>query len=489
MPNARIIARREGFTLVEVLVAMTVLIVGVLGALALIDRANATTVTTRSREAAVNVARELVEAARSVPYQNLTPASVEAEIQALPGLADDGAPAGWTIRRRGFTFTVTATVCTFDDARDGGGNHDAGNFCADSTPAATQDRNPEDYRRVAVEVRWTERGGERRVRQALLMNNPGSAGAPAVRTLELSASASRSPVNHVISAPGDTLDFNLTTSSKPTTLHWLLDGASQAPITTGANLDWSFKWPLGVADASGSVVDGSYVVSAEAFDAYGVAGPSRSLTVYLNRTGPDKVTGVAGGRTGDPLMPQNQDVDLEWLPSAERDIIGYSVERTNALGLNRTEVCAREDKTTCRDWNPPVEDGLRYYVFAWDLGHLDGQPRKGQYPSDALVVRLGNNPPFAPVGPTAALAADGSVKLTWSRPFPEDIDPGDGISFYRIYRDGTAYGDRYAVWGDPDAVAQFIDGKTGGTSHRYWVTAVDRNYAESAPVEAKWVTP
>ena len=428
---SRNLAGREGFTLIEVLVAMFVLLIGVLGALAIIDRANAATVTTRSREAAVNVARELVEAARSVPFANLTPASVEAQIQAQPGLADDGAPAGWTIRRRGFTFTATATVCTFDDARDQGGDHSAGNFCADSAPpSATPDRNPEDYRRVRVEVRWSVKGVERVVHQTVLVNNPGSAGAPAVRTLVIDPMSATiaSGTNHVIS---------------------------------------------------------TNVVSAEAFDSYGVAGPSRSLTVSLNRSEPDKVSGVAGGRTGSSASPEDQVVDIEWLPSRERDIIGYSVERVDAAN-NVVEVCERQDRTTCMDADPPVEDGLKYYVYAWDADHVDAEPRKGPEPSDVLVVALSNTQPFPPITPTAALQSDGSVSLAWFRPIPEDPDLGDSIAFYRIYRDGTGYDARYAVWSDPGATVQFIDGNTGGTAHEYWVTAVDENFAESAPVHAEW---
>jgi prepilin-type N-terminal cleavage/methylation domain-containing protein len=484
---SRHLAGRDGFTLIEVLAAMFILLIGILGALAIIDRANAATVTTRSREAAVNVARELVEGARSVPFANLTPASVDGQIQALPGLADDGATAGWTIRRRGFTFTVAATVCTFDDARDGGGDHAAGNFCADSAAlSATPDRNPEDYRRVRVEVRWTDGGVEREVHQALLINNPGSAGAPAVRTLEIEpgTAAMATATNQVI-APTETLRLRLTTSSRPATLHWLLDGASQEPITDGANLAWRFQWPLGVPDAEGSVVDGTYVVSAEAFDTYGVAGPSRSLTVSLNRSEADKVTGVAGGRTGGSASPADQVVDIEWLPSRERDIVGYSVERVDAAG-NRVEVCERQDRTTCIDGDPPVEDGLRYYVFAWDVNHVDGQPRKGPVESDPLVVALSNREPFPVLTATATLQADGSVQLAWARPIPEDPDPGDSIAFYRIYRDGTGYDARYAVWNDPGATVRFIDGNTGGTAHQYWITAVDENYAESAPLHAEW---
>jgi prepilin-type N-terminal cleavage/methylation domain-containing protein len=477
------LAARGGFTLVEVLIAMTVLLVGVLGTLALIDRANATTVTTRSREGAVNVARELVEAARSVPFAKLTPTSLETEIAAQPGLADDGQPAGWTIRRRGFTYTVSATVCTFDDARDGGGIHTTGGFCADSAaPSATPDRNPEDYRRVRVEVSWSDRGSDRVVHQTVLVNNPGSAGAPAVRTLVIDTGTGTAiaPVtNHVYATPASNMmPFDLTTSSAPSTLHWLLDGTSQAPITTGAGLSWTFDWPVGHAGDPDSVVDGTYVVSAEAFDTYGVSGPSRSLTVTLNRLPPSKVSGLVGGRTGDPSAPADQVVDLEWLPNPERDIIGYSVQRTDAAG-NVVEVCAREDRTSCVDADPPVENGLVYRVYAWDRNHVDGQPRTSVQ-SDPLVVDMGNNPPAAPVSPQAQLQADGSVQLSWTRPSPEDPDVGDSIAFFRVYRDGSGFDSRYAVWNGTD----FNDGNTGNTAHEYWITSVDTRYGESAPVKA-----
>ena len=491
--QARSIARAEGFTLIEVIAAMFVLLIGVLGALALIDRANATTVSTRAREAAINTARELIEAARSVPYQRLTPTSFEAEVQALPGLADASAAPGWTIRRRGTTFSVVATVCAFDDARDGGGSQAAGDFCSDSTPAATVDRNPEDYRRVRVEVRWDDRGGERVVHQTELINNPGSAGAPAVRTLVVRPGSATiaAGTGHITAADPSTheITFDLTTSSTPARLHWLLDGTGQEEITTGSQLSWHFDWLLGPPGASGSVVDGTYVIGAEAFDSYDVAGPARSHTVLINRVPPAKVTGVVGGRNGDPAQPADQVVDLEWLANSERDIVGYSVERTDASGNNRTEVCPLKQKIACVDGDPPAENGLQYFVYAWDTNAVDGQPRKSSLnPSDALVVDMGNNPPVAPASVTATLQPDGTVKLAWPRPAPvEDPDPGDSIAFYRIYRDGTGFDQRYTTWEAPDAMVQFVDGNTEGLPHEYWVTSVDTGFAESVPVKA--VTP
>ena len=162
---------QDGITLIEVIVAATVLMIGILGTLMLMDAANATTSRTRAREGGTNLTRELVEAARAVPYSNLSPGSVVSQIQSQPGLADAGIGAGWTIRRRSITYTVTATMCTMDDARDGGGTHSAGGFCTDSvaqnTPDSTgaTDKSPEDYKRVRVQATWKQGNSTREVHQ------------------------------------------------------------------------------------------------------------------------------------------------------------------------------------------------------------------------------------------------------------------------------------------------------------------------------------
>src|SRR5437762_2879714 len=61
----------RGFTLVEVLVAMTILIAGVLGVVALVDGANAETNAADTRIGATNLAREITEAAHAVDYDSL----------------------------------------------------------------------------------------------------------------------------------------------------------------------------------------------------------------------------------------------------------------------------------------------------------------------------------------------------------------------------------------------------------------------------------
>src|SRR5215210_2091194 len=60
------LAAEDGFTLVELMMAALVLVVGVLGVLSLLDHANRATERTKHREAATNLAREVIEASRAV---------------------------------------------------------------------------------------------------------------------------------------------------------------------------------------------------------------------------------------------------------------------------------------------------------------------------------------------------------------------------------------------------------------------------------------
>lgn len=78
----------DGFTLVEVMVTAVILAFGLLSILTLVDRANGTTTTTVGREAATNIAREVVERAHAVDYDDLTPGLAP---QALRAAVD---PAG-----------------------------------------------------------------------------------------------------------------------------------------------------------------------------------------------------------------------------------------------------------------------------------------------------------------------------------------------------------------------------------------------------------
>src|SRR4051812_36122595 len=124
----------SGFTLVEVTVAAFVMVVGLLGTIAMLDNANRTTASTKAREQGIALQRELIEAARATPYDDLVPGGVVPAVQADSPLRDDDpSTPGWQIHRRGFTYTVSVGACSVDDAGDGQGNVDNATFCPTGT--------------------------------------------------------------------------------------------------------------------------------------------------------------------------------------------------------------------------------------------------------------------------------------------------------------------------------------------------------------------
>src|SRR3954468_22364863 len=88
-----------GFTLVEIMVAALVLTIGVLGAAQMLNIANKSTNTGSARNGATNIARRLVEAARSVPGRSLNTATLDATLRAAaPDLVDSNTTdTAWTV--------------------------------------------------------------------------------------------------------------------------------------------------------------------------------------------------------------------------------------------------------------------------------------------------------------------------------------------------------------------------------------------------------
>ena len=362
MVNAPVAVRESerGFTLVEVMVAATVLVVGVLGLLTMLDTANKTTARTKAREGAVNLAREAIEAVRAVPYPDLTQTQIEPELKAQPGLADaDSGAVGWQIRRRNIVYTVTATVCSVDDgtlATDGYGTHAGVAFCADSATEGTTDNNPDDYKRVKLDVAWQDGSRSHTARQEAVINNPGSAFAPAVKTLTPSTA---SPVSSTVGS----ITFTVTTSSRAESVRWTIDNVEQTPAVASntARTQWTFTW-----NTPPSVVDGTYLIGAEASDQFGQVGTGRTLTMVLNRAHPAAPSGFVGGRN--PLWGSSF-AEFEWDPNPERDVVGYRVYERRLLGADRvvceTSVEDNARPTSCFDTNAPSSVlPVTYYVVA-----------------------------------------------------------------------------------------------------------------------------
>jgi hypothetical protein len=100
---------------------------------------------------------------------------------------------------------------------------------------------------------------------------------------------------------------------------------------------------------------------------------------------------------------------------------------------------------------------------------------------DTVTVTTTNHPPNPPTNLLASTSG-ATVILRWTAPLIQDIDLGDFVSYYQIYRcdacSTPAYADRYDRTGSGTDVI-YTDTNTGGVPHKYWVTSVDTNLAES----------
>lgn len=464
-------AREErGFSFFELLTAMFVLLVGVLGTVSLIDGANATTAITKAREGGTNLARELVETSRSIDYDKVTQADLAGELQTKPGLADTSGNSGWQVVRRGVTYTITPTVCTFDDGTDGAGVQNA-SFCSGSVAAGTADSNPDDYRRVTFLITWSNGGPRKKASQTGILSNPSGGLGPRITCFDTPNCTS--PNNLITSSGTTSVPFTVTTTNADA-VRWSVDDNGVNGDASGGPTNWTFSWSIGTVGTFSCgttptwTLDGDYLANAQGFDARGIPGDLRTRTVTLDRSAPAPPCGLTGGRNGSI-------VDLQWLKNPERDITGYRVFRVK-IGAEPADVqvCGPITTTSCYDNNPPSAgqaDPIRYYVRAYDSSRNTAS-------ATLSVPQTGNTAPDPP-GTLVATVADGQPVLTWTAA----SDPDGTIQFYRIYRDngsGFALADRYDATGN--ASLSYTDTRATSTNYRYWVTAVDNKFTESAPV-------
>jgi prepilin-type N-terminal cleavage/methylation domain-containing protein len=508
--------REDGFTIIEVLVASVVLLVGVLGVLGIVTQSDSVSASNRAREQGIALQREIIEAARSIPYDQLTQNAIVSRIQATAGLTDSTMLAtGWTYTRRTVKYAVAVGTCAVDDPTDGTGPHESAGYCltgtGSTTPAqcaaylgisgsiagagggaagdcgidtnfdgavdglsdtsgapcsncAGTDTNPNDYKRIVVLVRWNKGLGRRYALQSTTVPNPGLAAAPAITSL--------SPES-VLATQGDRyLNFNVVLSSTPAAVAWYVDGTGQGQAT-GSGTSWTFQWDLGPVNFGGTtpysneILDGTYAVSAKGVDVYGQAGTAKASTVIVNRRSPyPPISPHAGRNDGDAY--------IDWGANAERDVVGYRVYRVQA-GSDQL-VCDLVRTTRCREGGMPSGD-QSYYVVAVDRDTA-GNLRNGDR-SASVTVPATDTPPTPPATVVAAKSGSNTV-LSWTA--ASDPDAGDSVQFYRIYRDGTDWVNDYFASTASGSNLSFTDTTTNGDVHTYWVVAVDQSFTESRPL-------
>jgi len=459
---------QQGFTLIEVLVAILVLSVGILGVATLAIQASAVTADTKAREGGTNLAREAIETILSLPYSSATPDSITDALQAKAALAPASGYPGWTVLRREIPYTVSVTGCYVDDPADARGAHDA-SFCSGSTAGAT-DSNPIDYKRFSVNVAWTRNQTTRSVTQTTLVSPKGTREVPAVTSLTSASGIT-------ITDPSLTsLNFSAGTSSSATGVAWSVDQGVRGQASGGGK-SWSFSWDIS------SVPDGQYVIGAKAYNSAGAYGTPLSLTITVNRAPPSAPRDFVAG--------WNQSVgtvDSEWLASPELDTVGYTVYRQQtapSLGSVTKVNCGTPASplyivadTKCSDASPLASgSSTPISVNYWVVG-VDRDPAGAYREGPASNAVNAYAPNVAPDPITSALTCttngDGSVTLSWTQPSqPGDPDSGDRIAFDRIYRDDVRF-DRTGLATDDS----FTDPNPAGV-HDYYVDTVDTHLAES----------
>ena len=256
---------------------------------------------------------------------------------------------------------------------------------------------------------WTDGSTTRKVRQEAVINNPGAALAPGIRTLTRT-SPTADPITTNVAA----VTFQATTTSVPAGVKWSVDNVPQGDAT-GSNFTWNFTWNISAVD------DGTYLVGARAFDKFGESGTTRTRTVVLNRFAPRTPTGFVAGRNG------AIGVEFEWNPNTEPDVSGYRVyrvagaapERRRHAGLlhahdrpsadelprqGRSTRRPRHSTTTSSPWRRRV------------AGHGRGGEPAARASTRRMWSRTATYRPNPPDGLTATSPGDGTVVLTWSDP-------------------------------------------------------------------------
>ena len=114
--------------MVEIMVAMVLLVIGALAMLVIVEGGLSSTSRTTAREQATNLARDLVERSRQVPYASTTTAAAPAALAAALPETPTVSASTFVVHRRNIDYAVTVTACSIDSPADGAGVGNA-TFC------------------------------------------------------------------------------------------------------------------------------------------------------------------------------------------------------------------------------------------------------------------------------------------------------------------------------------------------------------------------
>jgi prepilin-type N-terminal cleavage/methylation domain-containing protein len=512
-----------GFTLIELLVAIAVILIGVLGTVALMDRASAQTSSTKARQTANSLMRDIIETAQGVPYLQLTQANVKTTLQSN-GFPDD-APASsgtWEIKRNDITFTMTVTACIVDDPSDGLAAHaaDAG-FCSDS-PAGTGDSNGDDYRRVTLTATPPSGIGTAVTQTTVVgsnrITNPGGTGpgggtatSNEIRELKITSPTLHSgqvapcsnylnctfPIATTSSVTPKAVGFRTTTAYTAQKVVYAIDGQVAGTVNgPGTTFNWTWNLPDGQPD-------GNYVVTAQIYDGAGttaVTSPT-PLVVTVNRYVPDHTAFAPTAAGRNHLFSRIPEVETypTTIASArvDRDITGFLAVRLVDGGFSGVACQTFSPNVRgCQDeQNPSCCSSAITYRITPTGANPDGSTQISGITTASPNVNVSNTRPNQPTN--GSITRNGkTVTLSWTNPTGSgDPDTGDCVQFYRVYRrdmndateleyidriERTTYGNAVSPCGaageTSNSITLFED---DANTKRYRITAVDTRLSES----------
>jgi prepilin-type N-terminal cleavage/methylation domain-containing protein len=513
MPIRRVVERfphvssERGFTLIEILVAMFLLLVGILGTIALVDGANAETNAADTRIGASNLAREITEDAHAVDYDSLLTSTVGSTLRGYSSLTGTISGGNWIISRHGAKYTVSVTACKYDNPEDGLATTHDSTFCTNSSadPNGT-DSNGDDFRRVDVTISWASEGGQQHtLKQTALIVNPSGGLGPRITSMTPQVVVYQPNMQPSSCGSGCTWIqggnqaglFTVNTATPANSLNWSAsDGTSSGTISPSLPTT-TFTWNWDITN----VLDGTYTVNAQPFDDRGVPGDLKTATVYVNKGAPIAPTSFSGG--WDTNTSGGDVVDLSWAYNPEHDIVGYRVYRdSNGNGVydsGDSQACPPGGSNPsvitvnyCTDTNPignhSGNPSPTYFVVATDVADAtnpNSPPREGA-PAPLTLPSVGSAPTFDCSSESLTSSVqDGLPTIRWSAP------ASGNVAFYRIYRDpnpdpGTCgvtlpLSARYDF--TTGAVTSYSDPNPGSSNdHVYYITAVDNHFNESLPL-------
>jgi len=354
---------QDGFTLIEVLVAATILVIGLGGTLGLVMSANSSTTAAAGTEGGTNLAREVLERVRELPPNQVTPAAVAGALQGMSGLnnTDTSGSGAWTVTRRNTTYALNVDVCAVDDPKDGSGPHTGATFCTDGGAVGSSDSQPQDYLRVTADVSWKDKSGQtRHVKQVTMLSGRGADG-PGITAIVATAPTFPQPAAPILSNPAtNTISFKISADTRAAHVYILLDGAPVGQASpVGNGVDWTYNLDVTPANRP----DKSYEFAAYADDSRGVNGTTFFIPLLINRYAPAAPGNVVGSvNTVFINGVSTPVVEVSWDANDEANVIGYQVYRPDgsiACDLRYTD--DDDDHTHCMD--PTPQDG-NYQVAA-----------------------------------------------------------------------------------------------------------------------------